>query len=432
MKRAILFITPLPDVDSIPILQSLTARALELDIRVHVWIVASSDFFTTSGATALKDLAIRTGGFYTTFSGEEPLPDPEIYLTSFRNLYRLTYTSSLAASGSHSLSVLVTLEGESAISGPINFDLDVQPPNPILISPPEQIVRQLPDITNTDLAALQPTEQPLELIIEFPDGHPRPLVRTVLYVDGQVAAENIAEPFDRFTWDLSGYTGSGQHTLEVEAFDSLGLSRVSLGIPVMVTVVQPPGGLTLFFTQYGLWVTIGSILTAGLVLFLVLFVAGRRRARPSKSRQEKRDPVTQPIHRVERSRSSQFPWSKKAKPAAAYLVRLKADGQPVSAPPIPLAEAEVTFGTDPTKAARLLDDPSVAPLHARLVAKGENEYYLSDEKTVAGTWVNYEQIGGEPYHLMHGDVIHFGQVSYRFMLTRPPGRPAPRLVRDQQ
>ena len=45
--------------------------------------------------------------------------------------------------------------------------------------------------------------QPLEIIVEFPDGHPRPLVRTTLYVDGQIAAENTAEPFNAFTWDLT-------------------------------------------------------------------------------------------------------------------------------------------------------------------------------------------------------------------------------------
>lgn len=430
MKRALLFVTSLPDVDSLPVLDSLTARALELDVRVHVWIVASRDFFTTSGATALKDLAIRTGGLFATFSGQETLPDPESYLTPHRSLYRLTYTSALAASGAHGLAVLVTLAGESAISAPIDFELDVQPPNPILVSPPAQIVRQLPEVTNTDPATLAPVDQGLELIIEFPDGHPRPLARTVLYVDGLAVAENTAGPFDRFNWDLRGYTESGQHTLSVEAVDTLGLGRRSLGVPVTVTVVQPPGRLPLFLTRYGLWMTIGVVLIAGLVLCLVLFAPGRRvRRKPGRSRRQYRDPVTQPIQRLESGgRLPSRP--KKARAPVAYLARLKADGQLVSAPPIPLLAAETTFGADPTRAERLLDDPSVAPLHARLTARGEQEYYLSDEKTVAGTWVNYEPIGGEPRRLQHGDIIHFGQISYRFMLTKPPARPAPRLVRE--
>jgi pSer/pThr/pTyr-binding forkhead associated (FHA) protein len=68
-----------------------------------------------------------------------------------------------------------------------------------------------------------------------------------------------------------------------------------------------------------------------------------------------------------------------------------------------------------------LDDPSVSPLHARLKEKG-GEYFLSDEKSVAGTWVNYEQLTG-PRSLNHGDVIHFGRLSYRFMLRKPPELP---------
>ena len=77
-----------------------------------------------------------------------------------------------------------------------------------------------------------PTQQPIDIIVEFPDGRTRPLVSTTLFVDGQKVAENTAEPFNHFTWDLSGYATSGQHILSVEAVDSLGLSKISLGVPV--------------------------------------------------------------------------------------------------------------------------------------------------------------------------------------------------------
>jgi hypothetical protein len=30
--------------------------------------------------------------------------------------------------------------------------------------------------------------------------------------------------------------------------------------------------------------------------------------------------------------------------------------------------------------------------------------------------------------LQHGDVLHIGRLSYRFMLRKPPERPAPRIT----
>jgi len=109
---------------------------------------------------------------------------------------------------------------------------------------------------------------------------------------------------------------------------------------------------------------------------------------------------------------------------------LKFDGQPISAPPIPLTGEEVTFGSDPTKATSMLDDPSVSPLHARLKQGPDGGFILSDEKSTAGTWVNYEQIR-EPRRLQHGDVLHIGQISYRFMLRNPPEKPQPHLTPEK-
>lgn len=432
MKRAVLFITPLLDYDSISTLQSLTARAVQLKIYVYVWMVAPKDYFSTSGATALKDLAIQTGGQAFPYSGEENLPDLETYLSPLRHSYTLTYTSGISTPGSHKLVVQVDLNGQIVLSAPSTFNLDVQPPNPILVSLPEQIVRQSPDVETNNALRLAPTEQPVEIIIEFPDGHSRPLVRTTLYVDGQIAAENTAAPFDKFTWDLSSYTSSGQHNLQVEAVDSLGLSKVSLGVPVTVTVVRPPRGLQAFLTRNSLWVAGGAVLLAGAALALVLVAGGRLRRSSSAARRLERkmrlDPLTQPIVPRTEKHGMQLPWAQRRKAAPAYLVRLKGDGQPVTAPPIPLTGSEMTFGTDPTQATHVLDDPSVSPLHARLKKERDGRFYLLDQNSTAGTWVNYEALTDKPQRLQHGDIIHLGQLSYRFMLRKPPEKPKPRIL----
>ena len=100
------------------------------------------------------------------------------------------------------------------------------------------------------------------------------------------------------------------------------------------------------------------------------------------------------------------------------------------APPIPVVIPEMTFGSDPMQATRILDDPSVSPLHARL--KEENgEYILSDEKSIAGTSVNFELLT-TPRRLQHDDVLQIGRLSYRFKLRKPPERLAPRVTPTKQ
>ncbi len=432
MKPAVLYVSSLPDIDTLPTLQGLTARAASMGIRVSVWIVASADFFTTGAATALKDLAINTGGQFAVFSGTETLPSPETYLSNLRHTYRLGYHSAIAAPGSHDLAVQVSLDGTPVASEPLTFEMDVQPPNPVLVSPPEQIVRRIPDPLGTNLSALQPRQQIIELLVDFPDAHPRPLVRTRLYVDGQLAAENTAAPFDRFAWDLSGYTSSGQHSLSVEALDSLGLSKTSLGVPVTITVVRPKTGLEAFLARNSLWVVLGAVAVAGAVLGITLTGGRRRRARRA-GRRSGNDPLTQLVVGESSRRVLHLPWGgqRQGKPSLAYLVRLKEDGQPVTAPPIPLSAAETTFGTDPTLASYPLDDPSVSPLHARLKQAADGSFTLADQKSTAGTWVNFEQLTG-PHRLQHGDVIHFGRLSYRFMLNKSPEQPKPRFTPDKR
>jgi hypothetical protein len=423
-KPVVLYITNLPAAGDIPQLQNLTKRAAASIIRVDVWIIASQAFFSTSGATALKDLAIQTGGQYFLFSGAEPLPGPDTYLAPLRHTYQLKYFSSLLTSGEHTLAVQVSLDGEPVTSADVPFELDIQPPNPILVAPPQQIVRTAPDARTTAVASFIPTQQTISIIIEFADKRTRPLVRTVLYVDGVKTAENTSAPFDRFTWDLKGYITSGQHTLTVEAEDNLGLSKVSLGVPVLVTIVRPRFGLLPWLSRNSLWVALGAILFAGGGLLVILTrsrIKNRRKALTDRG--ARNDPLTQPIHPERRRRELHLARKSPDNTSEAYLVRLKDDGQPITAPAIPISTAEVIFGSDPIQATYILDDPSVSPLHARLKEK-HGEYILSDEKSVAGTWINYEQLTG-PQILKHGDVIHFGRLSYRFMLRNPPELPTP-------
>jgi pSer/pThr/pTyr-binding forkhead associated (FHA) protein len=193
---------------------------------------------------------------------------------------------------------------------------------------------------------------------------------------------------------------------------------------------------------------IGAVSLAGLALVFVL-LTGRLRIPSLRAQQAVRranaDPLTQPVSipleetapskpkttRRSAARKKAAPVQPRIPDAPALLVRLNADGQPDTANPIPLVEVEITFGTDPVQASRVLDNPSISPLHARLRRTQDEDYLLSDGGSVAGTWVNYEPVPREGYRLQHGDVVHFGQLTYRFQLRKPAPASEPRVVLEK-
>jgi hypothetical protein len=332
-----------------------------------------------------------------------------MYLAGLRHAYRLMYSSQILTAGGHTLTAQVNLSGETISSEALPFELNVEPPNPILVDPPVEILRTAPDARSTDTTTFLPTAQAVSILIEFPDGRTRLLTRTALYADGVMVDENTSEPFDLFTWDLSGYGTTAGHGLAVEAVDSYGLSRMSGTVPVQVIVVRPQS----WFAAWLLQQRLGSTWK----ITLCRPCAGRQPTISSRNRQHcggsqaDSDPLTQSIHTDEHKSGLRLSQGRSAKAGAAYLVRMKEDGQPITSPPIPVTPP-MTFGSDPIKATRILDDPSVSPLHARLEEKN-GEYILTDENSTAGTWVNYEQLSS-PRILQHGDILHIGRPCYRY------------------
>jgi hypothetical protein len=447
MKRAVLFITPhMDDPDIVNGVAPFIQKAVNENIRVFVWFVDAPDFYDTLSAEAFRALALQTNGAFFTYSGRESFPDINTYFAPLRHIYTLTYTSALTEAGSHTLGVYVDTP-QAVIPAPdITFTVDVQPPNVFFIAPPLQITRQPPveDPYNPDI--LLPTSQPLEVIVEFPDGHIRDIERVTFYVDGAAVAENTSAPFEAFTWDLSLYTESGDHTLSVEVEDALGLKRTSAGTLVTVTVIPAPGGLEAFMARYRSYVILGAIGLAGVALMSILLF-GRNARRTStidrvESRKRLEDPLTQPVPAITevatkktrtQPRKPLAPgWMQPKAPrlpeAPAYLIRLTNGGEPASVSPIPL-EREMTFGTDPVQAQRVLDDPSIAPLHARIKQLEDGAFMLYDQGSVAGTWVNYDPVTREGRRLQHGDRIHFGQLAYRFDLNQAQPASEPKVLR---
>jgi hypothetical protein len=433
MKRVVLFITPhMEDPNLEAALANIGQRAMAGRVRIFIWFVDSDLYFKHPSAALFNTLATQTGGSFITFNGLGDLPNPETYFAPLRGAYRVAYTSGLTSAGDHNLSAEVNVGGTRVASTAQTFTLDIQPPNPILSAPPEKVTRQAPADDQYNTKVLVPTEQELNVIFDFPDGHKRPIVSVTLYVDGQAIAKNTTGALDQFTWNLSAYIESGRHILKVEATDSLGLTGASLDMPVDITVVKPTNNLSTLFARYRYGIVGVVVGLAGLILLGIL-LSGRLRIRSRSARRAERqhyaDPLTQPVtiasiepptgpKKTRRARSAKTP------DAPATLIRLAPDGQPAPDSPIPVSGPELTLGTDPVQAAYILDEPVLSPLHARIQQK-ESGFSIFDQGSVAGTWVNYESVTREGYPLKHGDRVHLGHLMYRFELKDPPIIPEP-------
>jgi hypothetical protein len=260
-------------------------------------------------------------------------------------------------------------------------------------------------------------------------------------VDGVNVVENNEPPFEYFTWDLSEYSQTDTHILRVEVLDELGMIGTSIEYPVEVIVNLPEANLLTVLSQRGPLIIGLAVLLAGAVLILVLIVGGRigpnviggamslRRKRRRES-----DPVTQPVPVKDEPKLGSsatglrltgwvkglnWPQRRLSSKPHAYLVRIAESEDAPTEVPIPITADELTFGRDKNLATLVLSDESVEALHSRLIRLEDGSFRLSDEGSVAGTWINYTPVSREGAPLEHGDLIHVGRVGFRFKLRAP-------------
>lgn len=441
MGRAVIFITPAMPVGNDEIIQSLADRARQSGIRLYIGLIDSSTYFNQEEAQQLQALAAQTGGQFFAFSGFEPLPDLNKMIESSRRIYQLSYSSRVFQGGVHDLEVVIQAPFGDIRSGFGEFSLNLLPPNPFFLSPPAQILRSIAEGVEIDPKNLNPQEETFHILIEFPDTIEREIVRTVLYVNGAFATENIAPPFTEFVLDLTAYEISQQLLLQVEAFDELSLSGISIETPIQIIVQYPDQTLWKVLTQNITVLAVGLSLLAGVILLLLLILAGKlkpaRFGESLKIRKRDQDPVRQPILGVEtkvkkklqekffRFRKNQpqkgIPWpqgQKKSQPNA-YLVRLKEGKDSELGQKYPIDSKEVFIGSNVAQSTFRIEDPAVEDRHARIWQDENGDYRLDDLHSVGGTWVNYLRISSDGTKLSHGDLLHFANLGFRFTLTHP-------------
>jgi len=438
MKRVILFVTPILTPVLAATLPNLTDRANQLDAHIYIWLLSNSIKNDPKLVDPLQKMAEGTGGRLIILTGKDPLPDPDDYLKSMRSVYQLSYTSGIAQGGSQKISVKVQGENIQATSQEKSFIVNILAPNPMFLAPPDQIHLNWLESGNKTPAVLTPQSVTIPILIEFPDNHIRPLKQSSLYVDGVLENENTTPPFDKFIWKLDKYAQNpikaqtSQHVLKVEIVDSLGLKQDSIDTPVEL-VIQPlptKGLVNQMISNKWFLAIAGALGVTGLTGLGELAIKRRMRTarnKPEKSRLIKSETVKTANTRTEVGNtrikatimSPTLPLAVARSSAPAHLVRISEQGNSLEDQTLPIAQAEITIGSDPSQAECVIDLPSINKLHARIFQTPQNDYFLADCGSVAGTWVNYILAPVQGVRLEHGDLIQIGRATFRFELSHP-------------
>ena len=425
VEKAILYFAPLPGEEMTDTVRlDLTSRAKQAGVRIFVWMIASQYQFDSPEAAHLRALANDTGGQFFAFSGYEPFSEAQQFIDPLRFIYQVSYTSQVRSSGTHKLAARIDLAENTATALPVSFDINLQPANPIFVGLPAAIHRSAPDDSKNPLQELEPKSLTVEFLLEFPDGYARDISSARLLVDGVVVAENKLPPLNRFVWDLTPYTTSGAHELQINIQDSLGFSATSSVLVTQVNVSLPElNGWTRFLTRGGVYALLVVFFALGMLAMMgysnlrqygTLLPSRSIRAR-AQSVAAIPSPAVDMMDPVRQTAQTEF--------FTAVLKLLDKDMQPAGDPPIQLEELPVSWGNDQDKATIYVEDDTLNGYHCDITRTEAGDYLLRDHQTLAGTWVNYTPVGEAGQILVHGDIIQVGELTYRYE-ENPPRKQA--------
>lgn len=402
VDKSILYITPAPLPDQIEAINDLSNQASLAGVQVNVWMIDEAYFLTNEQGRALMDLADDTGGYFFHYTGSEDIPNPENYLMDLGYYFTLSYQSNIRDTGTNSLRIVLNAQGSEISGESPSYFVEVKPPNPILVSPPSVINR-------TSSVGQQgeffPTKQQVEFMVEFPDQHPRPISASRLFVDGEIANERYEDSLDPLSWDLTSLSNSGEHTIQVEVEDSLGLSGRTILTPVIVEVAVPEPEQRFDPGQLGL---VALIVIFGISLFILVSWLIRRYW---QSENFKRIFAASLIQDKEAGGLSSMGKDNQK----AFIAKLIPLNNQIgnSEGVLNLAHSKVYIGSDPAKAELVINDLSVDDAQSIIIHSDEG-FWINDLDSSSGTWVNFNKIGRQPVRVQSGDILHFGNCGYRF------------------
>jgi hypothetical protein len=233
-----------------------------------------------------------------------------------------------------------------------------------------------------------------------------------LIVDNAVVDELTEPPFDTLRWDLTGYDTTGAHTVQVYVMDELGLEARAGTSEVLVTVTVPPS-VTQQYAPYA--VTAASAAVIIVVLSFLIFGVVALLRRPTVVTNIVREAGARVKEATEPFIPTPHRGAAKNKQGKAYLERID-DTVAGPHPTIELIGDNLRLGRDETLAQIAVNDKSVSRLHARITEEADGLFFIHDEGSTSGTWVNYKQVSMSGQQLRHEDVINLGRVQLKFRL----------------
>lgn len=408
VDKAILYLTPPPKPDQIAGVNALAGQARQAGIQVNVWMVGEAYYLTNDQGGSLIEMAAGTGGNFFHYTGSETFPDLDGILYDLGYAAELVYQSALRETGSYPLAVRAEL-AELEVSGEsLPFYVDIQAPNPMLLAPPVSIPREAVKDDGADTISFTPAQVELQILVEYPDGHPRDLTASRLLVDGSVMDVNTSAPFDQFTWDLTDLTEPGEHTIQVEIEDELGFVASTLLTPVQIEIIESGNSGRLSFQEVGLIVS-GVVAGTGMVILGVWLF--RRFWRDNQPRWQRKRPETGTDKEAEITGDG-------IRDNRTFAILLPIDSFDVPGKDTGLVvdKLRTTIGRDPQQADLVIDSSSVSPVQAELSLEEDGFWIRHIGTHGRTTWLNYQPVGPDRVQVKPGDLLHFGDSGFRFTM----------------
>lgn len=328
---------------------------------------------------------------------------------------QIQYQSLQRQSGDYPLALNVN--GQRVVG---DLSLTLLPPEIEALPPHAPIVRRgpAPDTPITDLAPKQAT---IPVQISWPDGKPRALTDLVWQVNGRrQPALNTIQPNSQgqlqLAWNMELAT-EGRYELVVDVADEFGFAATSPLAALEVVVERPllptatplpptppaPEPTAVMPGDPLMWLKIiGGLGVTAVLLLLITWWRSRKQSLASQ---------TEGPSPTDRSAPSPLPPPTPHTTYDAYL-------EPINAPDLALYHIDssnLVIGRDENEADLALADNSMAPLHARITCQNET-YWLYDEGSAHGTYLNYTRLGLAPQALTDNDTISIGRLQFRFIL----------------
>lgn len=414
LDTVLVYITPYLNFRVLPEFYDLIERAGKLGVETQVWIVMSQRVIGSSYETEMQTTLQNNAATLTPLTGTETVPDPVSYLKGKGRSFTAHYQSNIRSSGDYELQVRANFgQSPTLQSTPAVLSLVIEPTKLSFINLPDT----LEVLFNND-GSFQPTQLPLDVLIEFPDGYPRSILNSTLFINDERVTSNTEPPYGSFVIDLTEYADEEELNLEVRLQDEFGLQGRSGVHTIMLDVLKPQSTLNgTWFAQPWLW--LGLLALAGAITFLIF-----KKPFPQKQLvEEDRDDELAP--KVEKVAQKTPLTSTVPEKVFGNLTMLDPDQTPSAEKPHLLTKEIILIGRDPSLANLVLDNPSIEPLHAEIHFFPDGRIRLTDFNTTSGTYINFKPVSSHGTPLQHADLVHFGSLLFRFnsvtrTLTAPP------------